>query len=264
MKVIEVGDLRIAFENKGTGIPLVLLHGALSDSRIWRNQFEGLANDFAIVAWDAPGCGQSSDPPESYSLTDFAKCLATLIDQLDLDHPHILGLSFGSGLALEFYRNYPEIPRSLVLASAYAGWAGSLPSEEVEERLQNGLKQSKLPPEQVVNTWLPTLFSKSTPEEVINECARIMSDFHPAGMRAMLRAFAKADLRDVLPNIKVPTLLLYGDADQRSPLHIAKELHASIPTSQLVIMQGVGHEGNIEAPEIFNAEIRHFLKSIQT
>ncbi len=90
-----------------------------------------------------------------------------------------------------------------------------------------------------------------------------MKDFHPAGMRVMLQAFAEADLRDVLPQIKVPTLLIYGDADQRSPLNIAKELHAEIPTSSLVVMKGVGHVVHKESPEHFNAEVRSFLKAIK-
>ncbi|KCZ71043.1 putative hydrolase or acyltransferase of alpha/beta superfamily [Candidatus Methanoperedens nitroreducens] len=172
-------------------------------------------------------------------------------------------MSFGGGLALELYRRYPAIPRSLILASAYAGWAGSLPPEVVEERLQQGLRQSKLPPEQVVEAWIPTLFTKSTSTDVIEETAAIMSEFHPVGMRVMLLAFAEADLRDVLPTIEVPTLLLYGEADQRSPLNIAENLHAKIPASRLVIIPGVGHASNLEAPEIFNAEVRSFLRANQ-
>jgi len=89
-----------------------------------------------------------------------------------------------------------------------------------------------------------------------------MSEFHPAGMRSMLFAFAEADLRDVLPTIEVPTLLLYGEADQRSPLEIARNIHAMIPKSRLVIIPGVGHESNLEAPEIFNTEVRSFLREI--
>jgi len=150
MKKLFVGDLQIAYTEKGWGAPIVLLHGALSDSRTWKNQIAGLSENYHVVAWDAPGCGRSSDPPETYSLTDYAECLASLIEHLELDRPHILGLSFGGGLALEFYRIYPEIPGSLILVSAYAGWAGSLPAREVEERLKNGLKQSEMPPEQVL------------------------------------------------------------------------------------------------------------------
>lgn len=261
MDEVKIGGLRIAFQRKGKGSPLVLLHGGLSDSRMWRRQLDELSDEFTVVAWDAPGCGRSADPPETFRLPDFADCLAAFIEEIGLVKPHILGLSFGAGLALELYHRYPAIPRSLILASAYAGWSGSLPSDVVEQRLQQGLKQSELPPEQVVKMWIPTLFVKSVSNKVIEETAAIMSEFHPVGMRTMLLSFAEADLRDMLPTIKVPTLLLYGEADQRSPLNVAENLHAEIPTSRLVIIPAVGHEISLEAPEIFNAEVRSFFRA---
>ncbi len=89
-----------------------------------------------------------------------------------------------------------------------------------------------------------------------------MSDFHPGGMKVMVRAHAEADLRDALHGIEVPTLLLYGDQDVRSPVKIGEDLHAQIPGSRLVVMPGAGHVSNFEAPERFNAEVRSFLRSV--
>jgi pimeloyl-ACP methyl ester carboxylesterase len=216
---------------------------------------------FEVVAWDAPGCGGSSDPPESFGLHGYADALAGLMDALGLGRVHIVGLSFGAGLALEVYHRHPRLVRSLVLASAYAGWAGSLPPDVVEERLQSVRRQADMAPDEVVAEWLPTLFSGSVDEDAIEEVAAIMRDFHPGGMRAMAPAFARADLRDVLPTIDVPTLLLYGDADIRAPPEVALELHRSIPRSQLVWLEGVGHQANLEAPERFSAEVLRFLRA---
>lgn len=260
MDQIAVGGLRIAFERAGDGPPLVLLHGGLGDSRVWRRQLDALSDEFTVVAWDAPGCGRSSDPPETFRLPEYADCLAAFVDALGLERPHLLGLSFGAGLALELYRRHPTLPRSLVLASAYAGWAGSLPPEVVAERLEFALREAELPPEQFVFEWIPGLLTDAAPAELADEVTAIMSEFHPVGWRVMARSFAEADLRDVLPRIEVPTLLLYGDADQRSPLHVAEELHAQIPGSILVVMPGVGHLSNVEAPDRFNAEVRSFLR----
>jgi pimeloyl-ACP methyl ester carboxylesterase len=114
----------------------------------------------------------------------------------------------------------------------------------------------------VVGEWLPTLFTSSVSAGVVEETAAIMRDFHPAGMRAMARAFAEADLRDVLPSVEVPTLLLYGDADQRSPRDVAEALYAAIPASHLVWLHGVGHQSNLEAPARFNDEARTFFRSV--
>lgn len=263
MEQIAVAGLRIAYERAGQGPLLILLHGGLSDSREWRRQLNALSDQFTVVAWDAPGCGQSSDPPETFRLPAYADCLAAFIDALDLGKPHVLGLSFGGGLALELYRRHPTVPRTLVLASAYAGWAGSLPADEVEERLQQILREAELPPDQWIPEWLPGLFTEAAPPEVVEEMAAIMSAYHPAGVRAMARAYAEADLRDVLPRIQVPTLLLYGDADRRAGVQVAEDLHAKIPRSRLVIMPGVGHQCNVEAAERFTAEVRSFLRSVQ-
>jgi pimeloyl-ACP methyl ester carboxylesterase len=264
MDQIEVEGLRIAYQRVGEGPLLVLLHGGLSDSREWRRQLEVLSDEFTMVAWDAPGCGQSSDPPETFRLPEYADCLAAFVHALGLRRPHVLGLSFGAGLALELYRRHPTVPRTLVLASAYAGWAGSLPAEVVEQRLQQALREAELPPDQVVPGYIPGLFTESAPAELIDEVVTIMSEFHPAGVRAMALAFAEADLRDVLPRINVPTLLLYGDKDVRSPLNVAQDLHARIPTSRLVVMHGVGHQCNIEAAERFNTEVRSFLREVES
>ena len=261
MDEIEVAGLHIAFERAGQGPLLLLLHGILEDSRVWRKQFDELSGEFTVVAWDAPGCGRSTDPPETFRMPEYADCLAAFADGLGLGQPHVLGLSFGGALALELYRRHPTLPRTLILASAYAGWKGSIPPEMVEQRLEQCLREADLPPDRWVRGWIPGLVTEAAPVALVDELVAMMSEFHPTGYRLMAYALAEADLRDVLPHIDVPTLLLYGDADRRSPLHVATALHAQIPTSRLVVIPGVGHLSNLEAPGRFNAEVRSFLRT---
>jgi len=263
MATIRVGELDIAYQRRGAGPPIVLLHGFVGDSREWRSQIDDLSDEFTVVAWDAPGSGRSSDPPETFRLADYADCLAAFIDAAGLARPHVVGLSFGGALALELYRRHPTIPASLVLASAYAGWAGSLPEEIVEERLRQTLQAADLPPVQRVSAMIPTMFSGSPPPEPVEAFGEIILEIHPAGFRTMARSLAEADLRDILPRISVPTLLLYGDEDVRAPMTVAQDLHSKIPASRLVVMPGVGHMSGIEAPDTFNAEVRTFLRRAQ-
>jgi pimeloyl-ACP methyl ester carboxylesterase len=259
---VEVQGSTIAFERRGQGPPLVLVHGAVSDSRDWRPQLEGLSDGFTVVAWDAPGCGRSFDPPEDYGLHGYADCLAAFIEALGLERPHVLGLSFGSGLALELFHRHPALPRTLVLASAYAGWLGSLGREAAEERRQWGLTAAEKPRDAFIRDLNETLFTESVPSELVEEVSAIAADYHPAGLRAMANAFADADLRDMLPTIDVPTLLIYGDADKRSPVAIGEDLHARIPGSRFVLIPGPGHMVNMETPERFNDEVRSFLRGV--
>ncbi len=117
MDQIEVKGLRIVYQRVGEGPPLVLLHGAFGfDSWAWRRQLDALSDEFTVVAWDMPGCGQSSDPPEGFRSPDYVDCLAAFIKALGLERPHVLGLSFGSQFALDLYRRHPSIPRTLILA----------------------------------------------------------------------------------------------------------------------------------------------------
>jgi pimeloyl-ACP methyl ester carboxylesterase len=256
---IEIGGLTFAFERRGHGPALVLLHGAMGDSREWAPQLDSLCDEFDVVAWDAPGCGGSFDPPADFGLAGYADCLAGFIGALGLEQPHVIGLSFGSSLALELFRRHPQVPRSLVLASAYAGWAGSLGREAAEQRRELMLGYADRPVDEVGREFSATLFTDAVPEELVEASIEVMKDFHPAGVRAMANALADADLRDVLPLVDVPTLLLHGDVDQRSPLPVAEALHASMPGSALVVFPGVGHMVNLEAPARFNAEVRSFL-----
>jgi pimeloyl-ACP methyl ester carboxylesterase len=115
-----------------------------------------------------------------------------------------------------------------------------------------------LSPEEFVKTLLPTMFSQTTPPEAVDAFGASMLAFHPVGFRAMAWASAE-DLRGVLPDIKVPTLLVYGDRDVRAPLTVAQDLHAAIPGSTLVVLPDAGHVCNIEAPEAFNRAVRNFL-----
>ena len=176
--------------------------------------------------------------------------------------PHLLGLSFGGALALELHRWYPAIPRSLILAGSYAGWAGSLPAEVVEQRTQHVLQALELPPEQWAREWSPSMLSPSAPAELVIEVEASLSAFHQAGQRVFIRAFGDQDLRDVLSHVAVPTLLLYGDRDMRSSISVGEALHARIPGSQFVLLPGVGHVSNMEAPVRFNAEVQRFLRSL--
>jgi pimeloyl-ACP methyl ester carboxylesterase len=149
------------------------------------------------------------------------------------------------------------------LAGAYAGWSGSLPPDLGEERLRRSLELADQAPAEFVTGMIPTLFPESTPEAVIDGFSAIMAEFHPDGFRTLARSLAEADLRDVLPTIRVPTLLVYGDRDVRASLDVAEALRAAIPESILVILAGVGHMSNVQAGNELNHEMRQFLRAAQ-
>src|SRR5215208_3321632 len=257
----EVNGHSVAYRYAGEGPPLVLLHGFLCDSRCWRRQLEGLSDRFRVVAWDAPGAGASSDPPDLFTITDWAQCLAQFLEVVGIEGAHVVGLSWGGVLAQEFYRLYPARVLGLILADTYAGWKGSLPQPVCKKRLERCFFESSLPPEEFVPLWVHEFFTEGASPDLKEEMSAVVSDFHPLGFRLMAKSLDDTDTTDLLPEIEVPTLVLWGNDDRRSPMNIAEQLRDAIPDAELAVIANAGHVSNMEQPEEFNAQVRRFCQS---
>jgi pimeloyl-ACP methyl ester carboxylesterase len=241
-----------------------LLHGGVADSRVWIDSFDRLAEHHTVIAWDAPGCGESSDPPEHFGMADFADCLAAFADALQIEEAHVLGHSWGSTLALELCFRRPSLVRSSTLAGAYAGWAGSLPPDEVARRLRFALDTAD---EIEAGSWdpesVPGLFSDAMSSQQRSGLLRVMSEIRAPGTRVMARALAESDVRPELRAIDTPTLVLAGERDERSPLEVAERLHRAIRGSRLTVLPGLGHECYLEDPPAFQEAVRDFLEAVE-
>jgi pimeloyl-ACP methyl ester carboxylesterase len=255
---IDVGGVSVHYQEAGHGSPVVLLHGFTLDGRSWRPQLSALSDSYRVVAWDAPGAGESADPPEDWTTADFADSLAAFLRLIAIGPAHVVGLSWGGILAQEFYRRHRDSVRTLVLADTYAGWSGSLGPQGCADRLDACLTLADRPVGDIIARLLPGLFSDGVAEATRDELAGIMSDLHPAGFRLMSRSSAEVDTTDLLPEIDVPTLLIWGEADARSSAEIAYQMSEAIPGSELTVLQGAGHLSNLEAPQRFTAALRRF------
>lgn len=262
MDHVDVGGIQIAYTRAGSGPPLVLLHGAPADSRTWQWMLPDLARDHTVVAWDAPGFGQSADIDDTWRAAQFADALASFIDVLSLERPHLVGHSFGTMIALTLCQRHSGLAASLVLIGGYAGWAGSLPAEEVTRRLEMFLHMADLGDAFDPKSY-PGLFTDLIPADRDQALETMMREnIRPATIRAAGYIGAETDLRPVLPTVDIPTLILHGDADARSPLTNAEGLHSAIPTSQLAVLAKLGHACVVENPEACTTAIRQFVKNL--
>jgi pimeloyl-ACP methyl ester carboxylesterase len=221
-----------------------------------------LSDEFTVVAWDAPGAGSSDDPPDPFAMTDWSSCLAEFLDRVGIERAHVLGLSWGGVLAQEFYRLHPTGVSGLILADTYAGWKGSFPESVWEARLARCLREASLPPEEFVRRWVPhEFFTDAVSPDVQEQMSAVVRDFHPLGFRLMAKSLADTDTRSLLPNLDVPTLLLWGDEDRRSPMSVAERFRDAIPMAELAVIANAGHVSNMEQPDRFNAHVRRFYRS---
>ena len=214
MDQVEVGGLRIAYERAGTGPPVALAHGFVGDGvSTWSKQIDALSRDFTVIAWDAPGAGHSADPPESFRAADYADCWAAFLGELGFTHAHLVGLSFGGIVALSLFERRPDLPSSLALVSAYAGWRGSLSEADVDAGCAAACR-------------CPARRT-SSPARCCPRCSRLLPPSpswrpsRPASVRSaqLSGPMAKASPRPTCGRASGghgPTLLLYGDQDERA------------------------------------------------
>ena len=260
VEFVDASGVEIAYERVGNGPPLVFVHGVAEDSRIWQPQLAGLADEFTVVAWDEPGAGRSSDLPAGFGLAGLADGLARLIETLELGPAHVAGLSWGGTVVLELYRRHPRLVTTLIMIDTYAGWKGSLPADEVRARVA-GTRQMLASPHEDFDPTIPGLFASDPPAKFVPLLAAIAADVRPATLGHQLDIMAETDLADLLPRISVPTLLIWGQLDARSPLFVARAFEEAIPDTTLVTIEGAGHVSNLERPERVNDAVREFCRA---
>jgi pimeloyl-ACP methyl ester carboxylesterase len=227
---------------------------------MWAPQLRDLADEFTVVAWDEPGAGRSSDAPADFGLAGYAGCLAAVIAAVSRGPAHVAGISWGGAVVLELYRHDPELVATLILLDTYAGWKGSLPEEEVRARVE-GMHRMLAVPSESFDPTLPGWFAGDTPSEFVPLLADMAADVRPESLRHQLLVMAETDLRDLLPRIAVPTLLIWGEQDVRSPLGVARQFEQAIPTATLIVIPECGHVSNLERPIRVNTAMREFCRA---
>ena len=236
MEQVNMNRTQLAYERRGRGTPLVLIHGFPLDHHLWDEVAPLLEDTFDLIIPDLRGFGASMMGETPASLDDYAADLAGLLDQLGIQKAAIAGHSMGGYIALAFARLYPERLSGL-------GLLASQVLADAPERKEGRYKSAADVAENGIGSVVETMTPKFTPDERLQSYARAsMERQQPAAYMAALRAMAeRRDSTPLLSTLRVPVVVVHGDADALVPIDRAREVKAALPQAHLVEISGAGH-----------------------
>ncbi|HEX8552269.1 MAG TPA: alpha/beta fold hydrolase [Abditibacteriaceae bacterium] len=262
MKTLTVVGRALSFFDEGSGSPLVFLHAFPLGPAQWKEQIALFSLTRRCIALAAPGLGSDafSSPP---SLDEYAEDLAHLLDSLKINEPIVLcGLSLGGYTAQIFAHRFPERLRALVLCDTRAGADDAATRQKRDETIAFTLSHTTA---EIWERLHPNLFGdtslQSRPKTV--EAAQQIALHHaPAAFAAATAALRdRPDMKAWLPEIRVPTLLIFGAEDKLAPPEEIAALQ-TIRGARLETIDGAGHLANLEAPDAFNDVLAKFFTEI--
>ena len=258
----DVNRARLFYQVSGSGYPLVLLHAGVADCRMWDDQFDAFAQHFKTIRYDLRGFGRSSMPPGSFASHEDA---AGLLKLLGIESAHVVGISFGGGIALDLALAHPQVVSRLVLC---APSVGGFPVSETMKRFwreeEAALARGDPAAATDLNVRLWVDGPYRSPQQVnpqVRERVREMQ----------LLAFQSPEPEDAeqlplvppaiqrLSELQIPVLIIVGDQDLPEKLELADRLARELPHARQAVIKGAAHMMNMEQPEIFNRVVLDFL-----
>lgn len=255
------------YEDRGAGVPVLLVHGFPLDHTMWAAQIDALAAVARVIAPDLRGFGRTplarGDAERGIVMDEYADDLAELLDVLAVDEPVVLvGFSMGGYIAWQFVRKYSKRLRALVACDTRAG-------ADTDEARAGRLKMAEHVAEwgsaRVAEIMLPKLFAPPTFQarpEVVEAARTLIERTSPDGIAAAQRGMAaRPDMHDFLPSIQVPTLVLVGEHDAISPPAEMKAIADAISGAEYAEIPEAGHMTTTENPAAVNATVMRFVET---
>ena len=260
--IARVGEIQIAYDDAGTGTPIVLIHGFPHNRTLWASQLRGLAPRFRCIAPDLRGFGDS-DVQGPYSMDQYADDIAGLLDALAIERAIVAGVSMGGYIAFALWRRHRERVLAFVLAHTRPG-ADAEPNRSKRRELI-ALART-LGPSAVADAMVDDMVGRTTRQrhpELVHAVHVMLASAPVAGIVGALEAMMeRPDSTPTLSTIDVPTLIIAGEEDVLAPLRGAEAMHRAIAGSRLEVIPGAGHVSNIERPAAFNAVVSGFASAV--
>ena len=275
-KFVDINGVRICYQIHGDGYPVVLIHGFGSKKESFMAQIPALSQEFKIISFDNRGSGKSEHPDMPYTMEMFVDDINGLMDYLEISRAHLIGLSLGGMICLNFVLKYPNRVNKLVLINTLAQLPDDFDPEIYINSKIEALELAKKDPE--LSFWQSTKFGfyhkfrikmKANPKErfyglwSVEDVLKYYKTDPPTAqdIRNIASSFKTHNAYEKLPEIKHKTLLLTASHDRLVPKGKMLEIHKKMPNSTYQIIEKAGHESPKEkAPEV-NKIILKFLEN---
>ncbi|HET9440566.1 MAG TPA: alpha/beta fold hydrolase [Longimicrobiales bacterium] len=258
-----INGVKLHWREAGAGDPVVFIHGFPFKSTMWGPQLEAVPSGWRFIAPDLRGFGNSEAGSEPFSMELFADDVVALLDHLEIDQAVICGLSMGGYVALSMAERYPHRARAQVLVATRAS-ADSAEAQKGRHELAARVRVEGVGP--VVDSMLPKLLAGNTRiqrPEVVQFVRNMMQTTNAEVTARALEAMAtRADQRATLAKIDVSAMVVRGDQDEIIAREEMDLLARSVRGAKYEVITNVGHLPNLEAPDVFNQTLSHFLNAL--
>lgn len=251
-RYIEIQGLNVHYQEVGEGAPIIIMHGWGCNTQTVASITATASRTNRVYSIDLPGFGQTPEPPAVWGVEEYTRLIEDFAKQIGLRRPSLLGHSFGGRIGILFSsRNDVD---KLILVDA----AGLKPHRKLSYYLKvYSFKTAK--------TFIRFFFPKGKAQRLIEDMRnkRGSADYNQASprMKEILSKCVNEDLRHVLPQIKAPTLLIWGEDDTATPIRDARLMERLIPDAGLVSFPHCGHYSFLDNPTQFAAVLTSFLTS---
>ncbi|MGH7984714.1 MAG: alpha/beta fold hydrolase [Candidatus Binataceae bacterium] len=254
------GPPRIAVDHMGAGALVVFLHGIGGNRTNWHEQLPEFARHFHAVSWDGRGYGESEDYEGPLDFPDFSRDLSRVIGYFGAATAHLVGLSMGGVVALDFHQHYRDKVASLTICDSLPGMSGLDADQRAEfiRLRQEPLLHGKRPAD-IAPVVARTLISESAPPAVFDRLVASMTALHKESYLKTIAGIADYSVNFALERIAVPCHFVVGAEDRLTPPAVSRAMAARISGAELTIIEGAGHLSNIERPAAFNRAVIDFL-----
>ena len=267
MPTVTVGDINLYYEDEGRGEVLALISGITCSARYWFRQIPVFSKEYRVIAIDNRGTGRSDKPEIPYTADMMAADIAGLLDAIGVGTAHVFGHSMGGMIAQHVALDYPDKVQSLILGATTCGGRDRVHGVLVEDfqKFMDPDFLATMSPQEILHAALIFKFTQefidNNPALIERHCAEKMS-YPPAPYvgAVQIPAAIGHDTCDRLHEIRVPTLVMTGDADGLVAPENSRVLAARLPNAELVILHNVAHSFPIEVAEETNKIVLDFLR----